>query len=388
MRILLDYRPALKARSGVGEWVHELSLAILALASSQPGAYGSIELTLFTSSWKDRPTAAALEELSGARFIDRRVPVSILNLGWNRLGWPMVESLAGQAFDVVLAPHPLLIPARSGLRVITIHDLDFLEHPDRTRAEIRRDYPALVRRHARRADLVVVVSEDTARQVESRLGVSHDRLVICASGVPAWIRSLPSTAAPPSDGHVLFVGTLDARKNIGGLLEAYRLLVERRPETPRLVLVGRSTPDSARLLGSISSGPLAGRVDIRGYVDDAGRREAFAGARLLVIPSFHEGFGLPALEAMALGVPVVSSNRGALPEVVGDAGLLVNPDDPPAIAAAIGRVLDDVHLAEALAARGRLRARQFTWESSAIRMVRRFQHEVSPAMAPAGAGSL
>ncbi len=369
MRILLDYRPALKQRSGVGEWVHGLARAILRWSSRQPGPDRRIELTLFTSSWKDRPSAGVMAELAPAVLVDRRVPVAVLNLAWNRLGWPPVETLTRQRFDVVMAPHPLLLPARGGLKVITIHDLDFLDHPERTRAEVRRDYAALVQSHAARADLVVVVSEDTARQVEARLGVPRDRMVLCGSGVPDWAAAMPSRNGFDAGGYLLFVGSLDARKNIAGLLKAYELLVARRPGAPRLVLVGRETPEAAPWLERVRVGPLSGRVEVRGYVSEAARRESYLGARMLVYPSFHEGFGLPALEAMALGVPVVASSRGALPEVVGDAGLLCNPDDPGDIATAVDRMLEDEGFARDCAARGRVRAGLFTWDASAARLL-------------------
>src|SRR5687767_309304 len=133
MRILADYRPALRERTGVGEYLHQL---VRAYAAAHPG-----EVTLFTSSWKDRPAPALASEL-GVRIVDLHIPVRVLNLLWHRASWPPVEALAGD-FDVVHAAHPLLIPARHAAKVITIHDLFFLAHPERTAAEIRRDYPAL-----------------------------------------------------------------------------------------------------------------------------------------------------------------------------------------------------------------------------------------------------
>jgi glycosyltransferase involved in cell wall biosynthesis len=386
MRILLDYRPALKTRSGVGEWVHELARALIELGRRRTGSAAPVDLTLFTSSWKDRLSPAAREELLGARVVDRRVPVSWLNLSWNRLGWPAVESLAGRGFDVVLSPHPLLLPARGGLKAMTIHDLDFLDHPERTRAEIRRDYPVLVREHAARADLVVVVSEHTAGQVERRLGVPRERMVLCGSGVPAWALATPPRSNPHREGHLLFVGTLEARKNIKGLLDAYRLLVSRMPDAPKLVIVGRETPESADWKDDARTGTLSGRVEIRGYVSETERREAYLGARMLILPSFHEGFGIPALEAMALGIPVVASNRGALPEVVGDAGLLVDPHDASEIAHAIGRVLDDERLSRDCAVRGLRRARDFTWESSAARLLDRLERDAAACAGSITAG--
>ena len=132
MRILVDYRPALRARTGVGEYIRQLVQAYTATHRD--------EVTLFTSSWKDRPTPTLGAELRAA-VVDRRVPVSVLNYLWHRREWPPVELLAGRV-DVVHAAHPLLIPSRHAAQVVTIHDLFFLDHPERVRDEIRRDYPA------------------------------------------------------------------------------------------------------------------------------------------------------------------------------------------------------------------------------------------------------
>src|SRR5215218_4626753 len=119
-------------------------------------------LVLFSSSWKDRLQTG---RVSGAEVVDVRVPVRLLNFAWHRLEWPPVERLAGNV-DVAHSTHPLLLPARPrAVKVVTVYDLDFLDHPGRTRAEIRRDYPALAGSHARRADLVVVISAHTAEQV-------------------------------------------------------------------------------------------------------------------------------------------------------------------------------------------------------------------------------
>ena len=129
MRVLVDYRPALRHRTGVGEFAR-------ALASALPGAMSSGDrLTLFSSSWKDRLPASPLP---GAQVIDRRIPVRLLNLMWHRAGWPPIERLAGPV-DVAQSLHPLLLPARHAARFVTVHDLDFLDHPERASAEIRRD---------------------------------------------------------------------------------------------------------------------------------------------------------------------------------------------------------------------------------------------------------
>src|SRR5687768_6632603 len=147
MHAVVDYRPALRERSGVGEYVHELARHVAVQLRANES------LTLFSASWRDRLDGAAVP---GASVVDRRIPVRLLNLAWHRLEWPTVERLAGRAFDVAHSAHPLLTPSAARARFVTIHDLDFLDYPERSVREIRRDYPALAASHARRASRVIV----------------------------------------------------------------------------------------------------------------------------------------------------------------------------------------------------------------------------------------
>ncbi|MBZ5559413.1 MAG: glycosyltransferase family 4 protein [Acidobacteriia bacterium] len=372
MRVLIDYRPALRERSGVGEYTHELVKALLAAFPARDAAR-PLDLTVFSSSWRDRLDAS---DLAGATAIDRRVPVHVLNLLWHRFGWPPAETLAGRAFDVTHSSHPLLLPARAAAHVVTIHDLHFLAHPERTRAEIRRDYPALVRAHAHRADRIIVSSAFAAGEVERRLEVPRERIAICAPGAPDWT----PRATAPSDGYVLFLGTLEPRKNVGGLLDAYELLLKRRADAgrhvPELVLAGRATGEARAWLDRLERPPLKGVARYIGYVDSEKRRALYEGARLVVQPSFEEGFGMPVLEAMTLGVPVVAADRGSLPEVLGDAGLLVDPEQPSSIAAAITRVATDRAFAATCTAKGLARARDFRWSRTAQQVYDVYQQAI------------
>jgi len=357
VRVLIDYRAALRERTGVGEYTHQLVRALLTAPSGPGGRI--LDLTVFSSSARDRILADP--DLAGAHLVDRQIPVRLLNLAWHRLGWPPAEMVAGGPFDVAHSLHPLLLPTRTAAQVVTIHDLNFLRHPERTRAEVRRDYPALARAHAHRADRVIVVSEFTASEVQRLLDVPADRISICSPGGPAW------TPRPvqPKDGYVLFFGTLEPRKNVGALLDAWAMLAGRRPKLPRLVLAGKATEQSAPWLERIDRAPLKGLVTHLGYIAPAERQSLYAGARLLVQPSFEEGFGLPVLEAMTAGVPVVAANAGALPEVGGDAVLLAQPTDPASFASAIERLLDDDELVDACVAKGITRAAAFNWAHTA-----------------------
>jgi len=355
VRVVVDYRPALRARSGVGEYVHQVACAFAR-------RYPSDSLTLFTSSWKDRPEPSLALTCPGAHISDHRVPVAVLNYAWHRFEWPAVEFLTRRRFEVAFSPHPLLLPARDAAQVVMVHDLDFLRHPERTEREIKRDYPRLARAHTRRAARVVVPSPYTAREVVDQLGVSERRVAVCPPGAPEW-REPPGVLAV--DGYVLFIGTLEPRKNVAGLLDAYGRLLARRPTIPKLVLGGGAPPEAQRWLESIRRPPLAGHVEYIGYVRDEDRQRVYNSARVVVLPSHEEGFGMPALEAMSLGIPVIVSRRGNLPELVGDAGALVEPDDVESIVDALERIVSDDDLAMTLSARARERARPFRWQRTA-----------------------
>jgi glycosyltransferase involved in cell wall biosynthesis len=331
----------------------------------------SLDVTLFSSSWKDRVVRDP--RLEGAAIVDRRVPVSLLNFAWHRLEWPAAEQLSGERFDVTHSMHPLLMPSRTAAQVVTIHDLNFLTHPERTRAEIRRDYPVLVAQHAARADRIIVVSRFTAGEVTRLLDVDPARLSVCSPGAPLW----PARTATPEDAYVLFFGTLEPRKNVGALLDAYEWLAERRRDLPTLMLAGKATAEAAGWLERIAKPPLAGLVRHVGYVNPADRRRLYEGARLLVQPSFEEGFGLPVLEAMTVGVPVVAADRGALPEVVGDAGALVDTSDREAFAHAIERYIDDPLAVATTVSRGHARAQEYRWSRTAEETLRAYEAAIA-----------
>jgi len=356
--VLFDYRPALVGRTGVGEYVHELAAG---LARRRPR---EARLHLFSTSWKDR--LAPGPELSGEGVVlhDSRIPVRLLHLLWHTSGVPPIEWLTQRRYDIVHAAHPLLIPSRAGARVATVYDLDFLDHPERTEREVRRDYRRLVRSHARRADGLLAISDSTRRAVVERLGVSPGRVIVARAGVPAWARG-GRTRPRPETGPILFLGTLEPRKNVGALLDAYEQLLATRLAVPPLCLAGRSTAAASGWLERAARAPLAGHVQVTGYVPDGERRALLESAAVLVLPSWNEGFGLPVLEAMALEVPVVVSNRGALPEVAGDAALYCDPADPMSLASALAAVLDDRDATNRRVELGRARVAGWSWDDAA-----------------------
>jgi alpha-1,3-rhamnosyl/mannosyltransferase len=163
---------------------------------------------------------------------------------------------------------------------------------------------------------------------------------------------------------ILFIGTLEPRKNVRGLLDAYAGLRERRPDAPPLVLAGRARDTARHDLERAQTPPLAGHVSVLGYVSDDERRRLYREACMLVLPSLEEGFGLPVLEAMACGVPVVISDRGSLPEVAGDAASPVDPNDAEALSREMERLLAP-SAARAAATQGLARAALYSWDHCA-----------------------
>jgi glycosyltransferase involved in cell wall biosynthesis len=250
------------------------------------------------------------------------------------------------------------VDARARRTVSTFHDL-FVLTGDYSTPEFRARFTAQARRAAELSDLIVTVSQFTASQVEQLLGVSSTRLRVIPHGV-----EVPATSDAPRESLVLFVGAIQRRKNIARLVRAF----EQLPDGWRLALAG--APDgygAAEELHAVDQSSRRAAIDVLGYISQPELERLYQRARIFAFPSLDEGFGMPVLEAMAHGVPVITSIRSALPEVAGDAALLVDPSDVDAIGNAMLSLASNEALRDDLARRGLNRARQFTWTATADR---------------------
>jgi glycosyltransferase involved in cell wall biosynthesis len=376
VRVGLDATPLLGPRTGVGRYVAGLAGALAGLAGPEPE-----ELALVPFSWRgtrDLPPVAP----SGPRVRHgrRRAPARLLQAAWARLPWPPVEWLAGPV-DVFHATNFVAPPTRRAATVVTIHDLTYLRYPEMVTDASAR-YRHLVPRALRRGAIVCTPTAAVATEVAAEYGLGADRLVVTPLGVddtwrhptppdPTW---LATHNLPPQ--YLLFAGNREPRKNLPTLLAAYRELVATRvvgvgngptategagtTAVPPLVLVGPQGWGEAL----DTAGIAPDRIRTLGYLPDPDLVRLVAGAAALVLPSLYEGFGLPALEALACGTPVVASDLPALREVLGDQAELVPPNDPAALADALARVLDDPGGEPARTAR-QTRAAGFTWENCA-----------------------
>ena len=245
---------------------------------------------------------------------------------------------------------------RSAKRVVcTFHDL-FVMTNEYSTPDFRARFTEQARQAAANADLIIAVSQFTADQVHTLLHVPEERIRVVPHGVKA-----PATASHgPRENMVLFVGALQVRKNVIRLIEAFQQM----PRDWTLKLAGATGFGAGEIIQHIETSPAHDRITIMGYVSDQEIDALYARASIFAFPSLDEGFGMPVLEAMAHGVPVVTSNRSALPEVAGDTALLVNPFRTGEIASALLRLADDANLRAELAEAGRQRVKLFSWQSA------------------------
>jgi glycosyltransferase involved in cell wall biosynthesis len=365
MRLGFDLRPFLRFETGVGVYFRNL-LFELARVDAENDYY------LFSASWKDRFPPDKVPPFKHLHFRDLRWPVKAVNLGWYRFGRPSLDSIFRARLDLTHSPTPLPLPTR-GRKIVTVCDLCFMDDPATADAEARRHFLKRTEASLQRADGITTISEFTKRALLDRFGLDEAKIKVTPLGLS---RPFQDGLIPSGDlaailrkyglpaEFLLFVGATEARKNLPRLIEALAV-VHRKYRPVPLVLVGREGGDHARVLAEIKARGLEAWVRLPGYLPEPEVGALYRAASGFVFPSTCEGFGLPLLEAMASGLPAAASGVSALPEVGGDAALYFRPEDPEDIADKIVRLLTDGDLRNTLRARGRERARAFTWDKTA-----------------------
>lgn len=353
MVITLDATPLLGPRTGIGRYVEHLLREL-------PGAIArrQVDAQVRATTWTAR--GARLAGLpSGVIQVGPRVPARLLRECWRRTDFPSIESLVGPT-DIFHGTNFVSPPTRGAREVLTIHDLTYVLHAE-TVSSASLLYRELVPRALARGAHVVTPTEVVAAAVRSHYSLAHDRV----TAIPHGVDSVWFDAQPPVQGwhglppdYFVFVGSLDPRKNLPTLLEAHARLRATNPDAPELVLAGPAGREDT----------LAARagVHLTGWLDDNDLTTLVAGSRALVLPSIDEGFGLPVLEALATGRPVVVSDIPVLREVAGPHAIAAPYDDPEALADALLRAWTAPDDDDARNGR-RAWARQFTWSSCADR---------------------
>lgn len=350
--------------TGTGVYTREVLSRLLAQRASGAPRYSVI----------GHPEHAGDVEI-GSRYVSREAPLRARSAKAEKVVWEQVTlplTAARLRADLLYAPYfslPLVARART---MVTVHDLIPLLLPAYTPSAGFKAYFRLVSAATRRADAIVTDSRHSAHDIARLLDVPMERIQVIYLGVgeryrhaiaPREVAALRARLGLP-DRFVLYLGGVDPRKNVGVLLRAMKIARERGEPVLPLALVaprgGRFADPrvEARRLG------LSRDVLFLDWIAEAEKAALYAAARAFVYPSHYEGFGLPPLEAMAAGTPVLCSQASSLPEVVGDAGILLDPDDAEGWADALARIAGDDALHAELTARGRARAASFTWENT------------------------
>jgi glycosyltransferase involved in cell wall biosynthesis len=329
LRVLIDGRPLVGERTGIG--VHTAEIARRLDVEPPP---------LIASH-------APIADRSGIERCSFRVDRAPFGVFWQQFLLPRIDT------DVLWGPNGTLPLAWKKPAVVTMHDLTSITMPEAHRLKTILSFNTFISQSLDRATRIAAVSRVVADEVIRGFGVDAGKIEIVPNGVDKFF----SPSEESEGDYILFVGTIEPRKGVDDLIEVWRSLAEPRP---RLVLCG-ARGWRVRL-------PREEGLEIRGYVDRAALRDLYRRARLFVYPSRHEGFGIPPLEAMACGAPVIATRTGAIADFAGDGALLVRPRDYAALRDAITRALADDGLRRELRARGPALASRFRWDSSAAIM--------------------
>jgi glycosyltransferase involved in cell wall biosynthesis len=375
LRIGIDYTSAVHQRAGIGRYTRGIVGALadlgtahaftLVVAGSEKEAEGS------------DGSQPGPEQASNFRV--RRLPLNhrLWTVIWHRLHLPLPVDLITGPVDLFHSPDYVLPPLSKGKKVVTIHDLSFLRFPEGAEPRLRRYLSAAVPRSVGEADLVLGDSENTRQDIIEFFGVNPDTVEVVYPGVDPAFRPIEDPHALDSARElyhldfpfILSVGTLEPRKNLTTLLDAYAALRSGGDVDHKLVIAGGKGWLYDGIFSRAAELALKDDVVFLGYVAEEHLPALYCLSDLLVFPSLYEGFGLPPLEAMACGTPVISSDSSSLPEVVGQAALMVQAEDGETLAEAIKTLLADSGLRKDLVGKGLSRAAEFTWRASGEKLL-------------------
>ena len=373
MKCLVDGRSVYPGKGGIGG-------STLSLLQHLPRALGpDDELVLLRDSRAQPTPLAPSTPHTGPSVTDVPVENAMIDPAFEQLRLPALLDELG--VDLVHGPCFMTPVAASRVaRVATVHDVVFRRHPELVDPGLAAYLDRNTHLSCALADAVVTVSEFSRRELVSLYGAARPGLGL-GLGLEDRIEVVPNAAderfhrlerlAPRGRPYGLYVGALEAKKNVAALLAGFDALLRRRPDLPHQLLLAGGRGGQALDVGALVArlGPARERVQVLGYVPDATLLDLYARASFFAYLSRYEGFGLPVVETLAARVPTIVSDRAALPEVVGDGALVIDPDDPEAVAGAVLTLLEDAPAREALVARGVARARTFSWPAAARRLV-------------------
>ncbi|MGQ9492494.1 MAG: glycosyltransferase family 4 protein [Anaerolineae bacterium] len=397
MRIGIDYTSAVHQGAGIGRYTRQLIKTLLELDTQNEYTLvmaGDVLLSR-AQSFSEPVSESSLTtvhsfSLASANYPHVRMvrlPLSerLLAVLWHRLHVPLWIEFFSGALDVFHSPDFALPPVRKARTMVTVHDLSFLRVPQCSHPKLRAYLCQVVPSSVRRANVVLADSECTKADVIELLGVESDRVWVIYAGVGQEFQRIEDERKLEAvrvryrlpARFVLGLGTLQPRKNFERLIEAYAQVRRDLDYELQLVIAGALGWMYEGIFEKVKALGLQDTVCFPGYVADGDLPALYSMADLFVFPSLYEGFGLPPLEAMACGTPVITSNVSSLPEVVGDAAWMVDPCDSEALAEAMKQVLSDLALRNQMVSRGLTQARRFTWSQAAEKLLAVYQHVAS-----------
>lgn len=372
--IAIDYTPAYEQGGGIGRLTRDLITA-LAQQDSQT------DYRLFVAGASQRP----LPPIPGKNFSWHPVRLTPLWLAriWHRAGIPLPVNYFTGKIDLYHATDFVLPPVSASIKtIVTVHDLSFVRVPEAASPRLKAYLDKVVPRSIQRATHIIADSQATKDDMVALYGTSPEKITVLLSGIDSRFRHIEDIkrheavrqkyhiGEPP---YLLCVGTVQPRKNYSRVIQALANLRAQNYDL-RLVIAGGKGWLEDEMYRTIAATGMQEEVHLIGFAEDADLPVLYSGAACVVFPSLYEGFGFPVLESMACGTPVITASVSSLPEVAGDAALLVNPLDTDEITTAIQRILDDAALRETLIQRGYQQIQKFTWKNAAQHLRQIYQN--------------
>lgn len=360
MIIGYDATPITTGRTGVGSYCYNLLSRLLVL--DRPSNF-----RLFTCG-RGRLDLGQCGLFGRHRHIP--LPTRLVYGVWDTFGIPKMERLLG-ALDVYHATNYYLAPTRTAKRVLSIHDITFIVRPEWCSDVIVRLFAKHTPRFAAEADAIITGSEASKKDIVERLGLAPNKVFVTLYAADAGYQPVERTRAVEEvrrelaiqTPYFLYVGTLERRKNVANIVHAFSRIAADVPHS--LLLAGSAGWGYAEIDEVIRASAFSDRIVRPGYVPAALLPSLYSGADGFIFPSRYEGFGLPVLDAMTCGCPVITSTSSSLPEVAGEAALMVEPEDVDALAEAMRRMTLDAELRDTLRTKGLARAAEFSWDRCA-----------------------
>lgn len=363
MRVALDGKPLAATLTGVGHYTLELARALAAIAPAD-------DFTLISPTPLTLPTAIELKRRYFSNLREIHLNSERLNRYWWSLGLPLC--LSGTPYDLFHGTNYDVPRWHKIPKVVTIHDLSLLLHHDTHEAALvrraRRRLPAA----ARSASMIITASESVKKEIVNLLGVEPGKVAVTPYAARSVFQPMDQAETVETrnrlgiaDEFILFVGTIEPRKNLKTLLQAFEEILRKTERNPQLVIAGRKGWMMEEFFSSVEMAGIKDRIVFTGYLPDEELCALYSSCTVFVYPSIYEGFGLPPLEAMACGAPVITSDIPVIRETVGSAAELINPGDAQELARAIVKLLETPQAKRRLSIIGLDQAASFTWEQTA-----------------------